>query len=117
MNISPNEAEESLEAIQTSDVRNPSLHCGGGSYIFLIITGFIWLVGFLATQFLRPDIATYIWIGASLLGSVLAILLGSRQGQRVRGASFNAMTKRAMLSSGCSCCSTHCHHCRCPSSR
>jgi hypothetical protein len=97
MNISPDEAEESLEAIQTVMYKTRRSVAGGGSYIFLLITGFIYLVGFLATHFLLPEIALYIWIGTSLLGIAVSILLGSRRGQRVRGASTNAMTKRAML--------------------
>ncbi len=97
MNISPDEAEESLEAIQTMMYKTRRSIAGSGAYIFLIITGFIYLVGFLATQFLLPQIATYIWIGASLLGVAVSILLGSRLGRRVRGAPTNAMTKRAIL--------------------
>ncbi|MBE0409464.1 MAG: hypothetical protein IBX69_07010 [Anaerolineales bacterium] len=97
MNISPDEAEDSLDAIQSVMHKTRRSITGSGSFIFLIITGVIYLVGFLATQFLLPEIAVYIWIGAILLGSALSIMLGSRLGSRVRGASTSAMTKRAIL--------------------
>jgi hypothetical protein len=97
MDISPDEAKESLDEVQNMMYKTRRSIAGSGAYIFLIITGIIWMVGFLATQFFSPEIATYIWIGASLLGTAIAILLGSRLGGRVRGASTDAMTKRAAL--------------------
>jgi hypothetical protein len=73
---------------------------GSGAYIFLIITGSVWMVGFLATQFLTGEIVAYVWIGMSLLGSALSIPLGTqmgrRMGRRVRSPSSNASTKRAV---------------------
>ena len=40
------------------------------------------------------QIVAYIWIGMSLLGSALSILLGIRMGQRVRSPSTAATAKR-----------------------
>jgi hypothetical protein len=94
MDISPNEAEEALAAIQTMTQRTRRTIANSGAYIFLIITGSIWLVGFLATQFLSGEIVPYIWIGMSLIGSALAVLLGSRVGKRVRGPSTATYAKR-----------------------
>ena len=87
MNISPDEAEEALADIQKVTQKTRHSIASGGAYIFLVITGAIWLVGFLATQFLSGAIVAYIWLGMSLLGSALAVLLGSRQGKRVRSPS------------------------------
>ena len=97
MNVSPSEAEEALAAIQTMAQKTRHSIASSGSYIFLIITGIIWLVGYLATQFLTGAIVAYIWTGMSVVGSAAAILLGTRMGKRVRSPSVNATAKRAAL--------------------
>ncbi len=97
MNISPNEAEEALAAIQRMTQKTRHSIASSGSYIFLIITGIIWLVGFLSTQFLTGVIVAYIWTGMSLPGTAVAILLGSRMGKRVRSPSVSATVKRAVI--------------------
>ena len=95
MNISPNEAEEALADIKRMSQKTRQSISGSGAHIFLIATGIVWLVGFLATQFLTGEIVAYIWTGMSLLGSALAILYGARIGPRVRGPSTAASAKRA----------------------
>jgi hypothetical protein len=95
MNISPNEAEEALAAIQKMTQKTRHSIASSGAYIFLIVSGMIWLVGFLSTQFLSGDIVAYIWTGMSVLGSLVSILLGIRMSPRVRGPSTNATARRA----------------------
>jgi Fe2+ transport system protein B len=97
MNISPSEAEQALAAIQKMSQKTRHSIASSGAYIFLIVTGVIWLVGFLATQFLPAQITTIIWTGMSLLGSVVAVILGIRMGRRVRSPLVNASAKQAML--------------------
>ena len=94
MNISPDEAEEALAAIQKTMHKTRHSLASSGAYIFLIVTGVIWLVGFLANQFLSGAVVAYIWIGVSLLGSALSVLLGLRMGRRVRGPSTAAYAMR-----------------------
>lgn len=94
MNISPNEAEEALAAIQSVTQKTRRSIANSGAYIFLILTGIVWLVGFLATQFLSGEIIPTIWIGVSILASILSIPLGTRLGKRVRGPSTAAYAKR-----------------------
>ena len=94
MNISPDEAEEALAAIQNVTQKTRRSIASSGAHIFLILTGIVWLVGFLATQFLTGAIVAYIWIGMSVLGSTLSIPLGARTGRRVRGPSTAAYAKR-----------------------
>lgn len=96
MNISPNEAEEALAAVQKITQKTRHSIASSGAYIFLILTGIVWLVGFLSTQFLPADIVGYIWGGLSVLGSAAGILLGIRMGPRVRGPSIAASTRRAV---------------------
>ena len=69
----------------------------GDAHISLIITGIIWLVGFLCTQFLSGELVAYIWIGLSILGSALAAFLSIRTGKRVRSPSAAATAKRIGL--------------------
>jgi hypothetical protein len=94
MNISSDEAEEALAAIQSVTQKTRRSIANSGAYIFLILTGSIWLVGFLATQFLTGEIVAYIWIGMSILCSVLSIPLGTRASRRVRGLSTTTYAKR-----------------------
>lgn len=97
MNVSPTEAEETLADIQKVTQKTRRSIAGSGAYIFLVLTGIIWLVGFLATQFLSGAIVAYIWIGMSLLGTALSIPLGSRRGSRVRSPSTAILAKRIGL--------------------
>jgi hypothetical protein len=97
MNISPNEAEEALAAIQTMTQKTRHSIAGGGASISLIITGIVWLVGFSSTQFLTGSIVVSIWIVISILGSVLATVMGIRAGRRVRSASSAVTGKRIAI--------------------
>jgi hypothetical protein len=97
MNISPTEAEEALTAIQTMAQKTRQSIASGGTYITLIVTGIIWLVGFMCTQFLHGQIVAYIWIGLSILGTVIATALGVRVGKRVRSPETALMVKRVGL--------------------
>jgi hypothetical protein len=97
MNISPNEAEEALADIQKMTNKTRRSIASSGAHIFLIVTGIVWLVGFVSTQFLPGKIVGYIWTGMSILGSILGVLLGIRMGRRVRSPSVNTSAKRASL--------------------
>jgi hypothetical protein len=96
MNISPDEAEEALDAIQRMTQKTRHSIASSGAHIFLILTGIVWLVGFLSTQFLPAQIVGYVWGGLSLLGSAASILIGVRAGPRVRGPAMVAATQRAV---------------------
>ena len=95
MNISPNEAEEALAAVQRTAQKTRHSVASSGAYITLITTGIVWLVGYTCTQFLRGEIVVYIWIGLSILGSTLATAFGTRMGKRVRSPSTAPAAKRA----------------------
>lgn len=97
MNISSSEAEEALDAIQIVTQKTRRSIVSSGAYIFLIITGAIWLVGFLCTQFLSGNVVAYIWIGLSVVGSVLGTVLGIRLGRRVRSPSTTVTARRIGL--------------------
>jgi hypothetical protein len=95
MNISPDEAEEALAAIQKVTQKTRRSFASSGAYIFLILTGIIWLVGFVSTQFLPKEITVWVWIVMSVIGSAISILLGTRMDKRVHSQSVNISGKRA----------------------
>jgi len=68
MNISPTEAEEALDAIQTMVQKTRQGISSSGAYNFLIVWGFVWLFGFSASHFAPNQIAGYVWMGSGHLG-------------------------------------------------
>jgi hypothetical protein len=97
VNISPDEAEEALAAIQRTTQKARHSFASSGAYIYLIITGVVWLVGFTATQFLSGSIVAYIWVGISILGSAVSIPLGARMGSRIHSPAFGTSARRIGL--------------------
>jgi hypothetical protein len=96
MNISATEAEKELAAIQSMMRKTRHSIATSGTYITLIVTGIIWLVGFICTQFLTGNILGYIWTGLSILGTALGIVLGIRRGKQFRSPSFSEPAKRGV---------------------
>jgi len=96
MNISPDEAEDALSAIQQVTQKTRRSLANSGAYIFLIVTGVVWMLGFLSTQYLSPTMTTWVWVSASLIGTGVSIVLGRRTGQRVRGPEVAVTAKRAI---------------------
>lgn len=97
MDISPKEAEESLASIQSIARKTRRSIASGGTYITLIVTGIVWLVGFLATQYLPIQFVGYVWTGLSILGTIVGIVLGFRSSKRVRSPSTAPIVKRVGL--------------------
>jgi hypothetical protein len=96
MNISPTEAEETLAAIQSMMQKTRHSIANSGTYITLIVTGIVWLFGFLSTQFV-PEISGYVWTVGGILGTILGTVLGFRMGKRVRSPSTAPTAKRIGL--------------------
>lgn len=94
MNISPAEAEEALVAIQIIAQKTRHSMASAGTYVTLIVTGLVWLIGFTCTQFLPEDVIGYIWTGLSLFGGALGTILGFRLGRRVHSPSTSAIARR-----------------------
>jgi hypothetical protein len=87
MNVSPSEAEEALASIQAMMTKTRRAISSSGAYIFLIIWGIIWLLGFLGSQFLSPVITGYAWAVLDTLGGILSAVFGIRIGRGVRSSS------------------------------
>ncbi|PIZ26429.1 MAG: hypothetical protein COY47_00540, partial [Chloroflexi bacterium CG_4_10_14_0_8_um_filter_57_5] len=94
MNVSPTEAEEALAAIQTMMTKTRRAISSSGAYVFFIIWGFVWLLGFLGSQFLPQDIGGYAWMGLDTLGGILSAIVGVRMNRGVRSPSSNISGKR-----------------------
>lgn len=94
MNISPTEAEEALAAIQNMVKKTRRAISSSGAYIFLIVWGGVWLLGFLCSQFLPNEIIGYIWMGLDILGGAVSAIIGVRMGRRVRSSSPTVSAKR-----------------------
>jgi hypothetical protein len=94
MKVSPTEAEEALAAIQKVMQKTRHSIANSGASTSLIVTGAVWLVGYLCTQFLQGQIVIYIWVVLSILGGTLAAVLGSQAGKHVRSPSTSAYAKR-----------------------
>jgi hypothetical protein len=94
MNLSHNDAEEALAMIHKMTQKTQQSLASSSAYITLFITGIVWFIGYLCTQFLTGVVVAYIWVGISLLGSAVGILLGARMGRRVRSPSTGAYAKR-----------------------
>ena len=94
MNISPTEAEESLQAIQVMVRKTQKIISDSGAYNFLIVWGVIWLIGFLGNHFTDVRTASYIWGALNILGGVGSALLGIKISRRVRNPSGLATAKR-----------------------
>jgi hypothetical protein len=94
MNISPTEAEEALAAIQTMVRKTRRAISSSGAYAFLIVWGFVWLFGFLASHFFNSQIAGYIWMGLDILGGLLSAVFGIRMNRNIRSPSATTAGKR-----------------------
>lgn len=94
MNVSPTEAEKALDEIQSIARRTRQSLSGTGTFLTMIVTGTIWLVGFSCTQFLSPPLIGYIWAGLSSLGCVLGVVIGLRMSNRHRSKQASVMAKR-----------------------
>jgi hypothetical protein len=97
MNVSPNEAEEALAVIQKVTQKTRHSIASGGTYITLIVTGIVWMIGFMCTQFLPQETSGYIWGVLSILGGILGTILGFRMGRRVHSPSTGTIAKRVVF--------------------
>lgn len=82
MNISPEDAQESLAAIQQTRAQMRKGH--GVNGYFLIIWGLVWFGGFLTNQFASGIVIGWTWGVLSTAGWILLAFLGISQGAKIR---------------------------------
>ncbi len=90
MNLSPEEAEQSLKIIQEIAKKTRRTIANSGAYWFPIIWGIVWMLGFGGSHFLsqlkQEDAIGLLWCILGVLGSLLSILVGSRMNTGIRRA-------------------------------
>jgi hypothetical protein len=84
MNVSPTEAREALAAIQEMERKTRHSLSGDISYVTLIITGIVWMIGFTCSQFLPQEIIGYIWVTLSIVGTAVGNIIGLHRGKRIQ---------------------------------
>jgi len=94
MELTPIEAEEALVAIQTMIKKTRQAVSASGAYVFLIVWGFIWLIGFACSQYLTGETVGQVWAVLNILGAILSIIFGIRMNRGVRSASSTLSGKR-----------------------
>ncbi len=94
MEVTPNEAEESLAAINA--IRKKMRHAvsNGNTHYFLILWGVIWVVGFLGSYFLSERTAGHLWAVIDIAGGVLSWVIGWWMSRRVRSAGSTTTSAR-----------------------
>ena len=97
MNVSPTEAEEALAAIQVMMQKTRRAISSSGAYLFLILWGSVWLLGFLGSQFLPQEAGGYAWMVLDILGGILSAVIGIRMNRGVRSSAPVANGKRIGL--------------------
>lgn len=97
MQITPNEAQESLAAIDAMMQKVRRAAANGGAHYFLILWGIIWFFGFLGSHFFTDKIGGYVWIGLDILGGFGSWLIGVLLHRRVRNASASVTGGRIGL--------------------
>jgi hypothetical protein len=97
MELSPTEAEEALISIQTMIRKTRRAISSSGAYLFLIVWGVVWLLGFTSSQFLTGSTVGYIWAALDTLGGILSAIIGIRMKKGVRSPSSTLSGKRIGL--------------------
>src|SRR5260370_17880477 len=82
MNVTPEEAQEALAAIQQTTVKTRR---GLAYYAYQqILWGVLWFVGCVIRQFGQPARLKWIWIVMPILGVIGSAIVGISQGRRMR---------------------------------
>jgi hypothetical protein len=97
MQISPDEAEESLAAISSMRKRMRHAVANGGAHYFLILWGVVWFLGFLGSHFFTDRIAGYVWMALDILGGLASWGMGMLLSRRFRNTSTSATSGRIGL--------------------
>jgi hypothetical protein len=97
MDVTRNEAEESLAAISATRKRIRSAVANGGAHYYLIMWGIVWFLGFLGSHFLAERAATRVWIVLDIIGALGSWGFGMLTSRRVRNARVSTTSGRIGL--------------------
>lgn len=90
MNITPQEAQESLDLIRETAARTRRAVAYGGFPYYFILWGSIWVLGFLGDHFLPASQARWLWLALDAGGVIGSFVIGARVGRRLRSATPGA---------------------------
>jgi hypothetical protein len=94
MQITTNEAEESLAVINSMMQKIRRTVANGGAHYFLILWGIVWFFGFLGSHFFTDKIGGCIWLGLDILGGFGSWVIGLLLNRRVRNTSVSVTGRR-----------------------
>ncbi len=84
MDITKEEARESLEIVEEIQKRTRKALAHGGGPYYLMLWGVVWFIGYLSSQFLSDKISGIIWMVLVSLGVVASIAIGAKISRQVR---------------------------------
>jgi hypothetical protein len=87
MNISKQEAQESLAEIESVIAQTRRAIAHGGTGTILIVWGIVWILGYSASQFI-PTRAGSIWLALVLVGIAVSWIFGARGKPQATGGGF-----------------------------
>ena len=97
MNITTSEAEESLNAVETVMKNTRRAISDSGGYIFFIIWGIIWLLGFSGSHFFDGRSSGIGWTILNISGGIASAIAGVRMGKGVRNPQTTTLGKRVAV--------------------
>jgi len=97
MQITADEAQESLAAIHSIRQRMRRAVANGGAHYFFILWGVIWFFGFLGSHFFTGKITGYIWLVLDILGGFGSWVIGLLLRRRLRNTSVSVTGRRIGL--------------------
>ncbi len=84
MHISQQEAQQSLQDIESAMRRTRRVLAHGGGPYYMLLWGTIWFLGFCLSQFAASNLVGWGWAVLDTLGGVLSFWIGFTQSRRVR---------------------------------
>ncbi len=75
MSLSPDQAADSLKEIEKTSLRSASAYSYANSSPYFLLWGVIWMIGYAGSD-LMPQIAGYLWMGLTVLGFGLSMVIG-----------------------------------------
>ncbi len=94
MQVTPDEAKESLAAIEAMMQKVRHSLARSDTPYHLLIWGTVWLLGFLGSHFLSGRTSGFAWLALDVLGAIGSAVAGTVAGRRVRQVDSPATSRR-----------------------
>ncbi len=90
MNMTRNEAQQSLETIHQVQREIRRTLAIGGAPFYMMLWGAIWFLGYLGSHFLPPKTAGDLWGALVAMGFILSFVIGWKLSTKVRTPGYDA---------------------------